>query len=343
MNAYRFSHILFLTLMVLIGTRTEAQTIAFSKGNLAQAKSKSVSEGKLYFAYFYTDWCLPCKWMEENTFKDAELIQFIQQNYLAVKLNIDDKDGHQMREQYNVEFLPTLLIFNQSGDIVDRFEESLPAAKMLDALKKHRLNMAGASVKLPPLKKSNTEKTETPKEQIAKESIEKEMKPAPVKEAPAEMPRKETPVVEKKMDEPKREEPVAQPKPTAPTVKTETAENKAPVKPTEAPAQAAAKEESPKPADKPATTSPAPSNNPAASYYAVQVGTFSRFENADIKRNELKEMFGEGVHIKIDNTGKDTIYRVMIGRYQVADAARSLVGLLKEQGIEGFIKEIKID
>jgi cell division septation protein DedD len=54
-------------------------------------------------------------------------------------------------------------------------------------------------------------------------------------------------------------------------------------------------------------------------------------------------MFGDGVHIKIDNTGKETVYRVMIGRYQEAEHARPLVGLLKEQGIEGFVKEVKRD
>ena len=57
-------------------------------------------------------------------------------------------------------------------------------------------------------------------------------------------------------------------------------------------------------------------------YYSVQVGTFNRFENADQRRNEFKEIFGDGVHIKIEKSGSETIYKVMIGRYKAYDAAK---------------------
>lgn len=351
-----------LCLLVILGggNAVTAQTMSFSKGNLSQAKAKSISEGKLYMAYFYTDWCLPCKWMDDNTFKDAELIQFAQQNYLAVKVNIDDKDGQQMREQYGVEFLPTILLFNQSGDIVDRFEESLTAARLLEAMKKHRLNMAGASVKLPPLKKSAPEKKPMPVEEI-KEVPAQEPSPAVVKEEPV--------VVKERKEEPKKEEVAARKpapadppkpadnptpvKPAEPTPKPaepmrKPAEEPAPVAKAEPPAPAARNAEPPAATPKtaepkpvpPATTNPQPAGS---GYYAVQVGTYTRFENADARRNELKQVFGEGVHIKIDNSGKETIYRIMVGRYQEADAARELVSLLKQQGIEGFIREIKMD
>ena len=317
-----------------------AQTLPFTKGNLAQVKSKSLTEGKLHFAYFYTDWCLPCKWMEDNTFKDPELIQFVQQNYLPVKLNIDDRDGQQMREQFDVEFLPTLIIFNQSGDIVEKFEESLTASRLLDALKKQRLNMAGASVKLPPLKKSTPssaeKQQEAPKEEkvitLREETtttatkpameVKKEADPSPSK--PIEQPRVESPpkqpvtpvspeqiLPEKtKMDQPVEEALVAKSTQTPPT-STETTK------------------------DRPSSSSDA--------LYAVQVGTYTRFENADARRKELKLIYGEGVHIKIDNSAKETIYRVMVGRFNQPNDARELVDLLKKQNIEGFVKEITID
>jgi cell division septation protein DedD/thiol-disulfide isomerase/thioredoxin len=303
-----------------------AQQVAFTKGNLTQAKNKSVSEGKLYFAYFYTDWCLPCKWMDDNTFNHPDVVEFVQLNYLAVKINIDDKDGYQMRELYNVEFLPTLIIFNQSGDIQAKFEESLAAPKLLEALKKQRLNMAGASVKLPPLKKSNTtpEKTQPPTTQptVTKEQEQKPTEKMVMQEESKPIIQETKPVEEKVL--PKQTEPAIVEKPA----------QKPAEKTIEKPAPAHSMPDKPKP-----PTAISESN----SYYAVQVGTFSRFENADVKRNEFREMFGDGVHIKIDNTGKETVYRVMIGRYQDAENARPLVGLLKEQGIEGFVKEVKRD
>jgi thiol-disulfide isomerase/thioredoxin len=317
------------------------QTFPFTKGNLAQVKSKSQTEGKLHFAYFYTDWCLPCKWMEDNTFKDAELIQFVQQNYMAVKLNIDDRDGQQMREQFDVEFLPTIIIFNQSGDIVEKFEESLTASRLLEALKKQRLNMAGASVKLPPLKKSSAP--------VAEKQIEtpKEEKAAPIRREES-ITTTVQPVVEVK-----KETNVAPAKPTEPT-----AAPAAPKEPSTSMAAEPSTSEKPKmppaaeitPTATPTQTIPAETAAPGSSsprpenaFYAVQVGTYTRFENADARRRELKLIYGEGVHIKIDNSGKETIYRVMVGRYNEPNDAREVVEHLKKQNIDGFVKELTID
>jgi thiol-disulfide isomerase/thioredoxin/cell division protein FtsN len=332
--------ILSYSFIFIVSSPLSGQTMPFTKGNLAQVKSKSQTEGKLHFAYFYTDWCLPCKWMEDNTFKDAELIQFVQQNYLAVKLNIDDKDGQQMREQFDVEFLPTLIIFNQSGDIVEKFEESLTPSRMLEALKKQRLNMAGASVKLPPLKKSTvpvTEKqSETPKVEKTVPISREESKTPPIQ-----------PIIEAKKEtnapaNPSEQTavPPAPKEPSAPVVSAPSTTEK-----TKVPQNIETITTS-----KPDQTAPAETGSPSSSaptseniFYAVQVGTYTRFENADARRKELKLIYGEGVHIKIDNSGKETIYRVMVGRYKEPNDAREVVEHLKNQNIDGFVKEITID
>lgn len=330
---------------------SQAQQISFAKGNLAQAKNKAQSDGKLYFAYFYTDWCLPCKWMEDNTFKDAEVVQFVQQNYLAVKLNIDDKEGQNMREQYNVEFLPTIIIFNQSGDILDKFEESLAAGKLLDALKRHRLNMAGASIKLPPLKKAAGTQPAQPQAPATSESKHQppsyETKsPEAVQTKPDSKP--ESPI--KKNNEVAKIQEVAATTPSPASNTQQNIPDNRPNPPTEMKSdnRTQAKNNAETKPDASAQNAdvkpkPAPNTRQSNSYFAVQVGTFTRFENADAKRNEFKEVFGDGVHIKLENTGKDTLYKVMIGRYQTPEAARSLVSLLKEQGIDGFIKEVNLD
>jgi septal ring-binding cell division protein DamX len=327
-------------MMLLISVVGFAQgnQIDFIKGGVSAAKTRAVSEGKLYFAFFYTDWCLPCKWMEDNTFKDKEIIQFINQNYLAVKINIDDFDGHAHRQQYNVEFLPTIIIFSQGGDILGKYEESLSSTRFMEAIRKHRFDMANTSVKLPALNKSEEKKqpasTPTKPEYVQPVKAEETVKKAPesqIAQTVRESEVKEEKVFERPKVTQKQVEDI-KPEPAKP-------EPAKPQKVVEA-APEPKKEQPAKPAAPPSSQSPAA--DPSI-YYAVQVGTFSRFENADAKRNEFKEVFGEGVHIKIDRDGKETIYRVMIGRYQTAEAARSLVSLLKEQGIDGFIREVSKD
>jgi len=300
--------------------------IDYVKGGISEAKSLAVKEGKLYFVVFYTDWCLPCKWMDDNSFSAKEVVDFVDDYYKAVRINIDEFDGHAARQQYNVEFLPTIIIFDQGGGVLAKFEESLSAKKLFEALEKTRFDMESKSVRLsvvppPPVKLSEMEPS----------------KPATPTAPPMEKPKEE--VIAKPTESPSRapiemEEKKATP--SATEVKPE------PAKVTEiAPVQK--KEE--KPVTKPITPATKPTATPvdldSDIYYSVQVGTFNRFENADKMRNEYREIFGEGVHIKIEPSGADTIYKVMIGRYRTYDAAEPLVKLLKEQGMDGFIKSVK--
>ncbi len=116
---------------------SEPATVNFFEGDFAEAKSKAGAEGKLFFVDFYATWCAPCKWMEESTFKDREVIQLLEENYVALKIDIDDLDGYAIKQQYQVRILPTILIFNSKGELVERVEETLSSRKMAYLLKFH--------------------------------------------------------------------------------------------------------------------------------------------------------------------------------------------------------------
>lgn len=46
--------------------------------------------GKKYMLFFYSDWCTTCKIMEETTFKDSTIREFVSQNFVPVKFNATD-------------------------------------------------------------------------------------------------------------------------------------------------------------------------------------------------------------------------------------------------------------
>lgn len=48
---------------------------------------KAKKENKKILVDCYTDWCGWCKVMDRNTFTDSQVIQFINKNFIAVKLN----------------------------------------------------------------------------------------------------------------------------------------------------------------------------------------------------------------------------------------------------------------
>ncbi len=104
--------------------------VTFYEGDFESAKIKAGEEGKLFFVDFYASWCAPCKWMDETAFSDSEVIKILNQDYIAIKVNIDDLDGYTWKQQYKVNVLPTMMIFNSSGELIERVEETLSARKL---------------------------------------------------------------------------------------------------------------------------------------------------------------------------------------------------------------------
>lgn len=152
--------------------------VDFFKGSLNVVKNKAATEGKLYFVDFVASWCMPCRWMDETTFTDPALVKYVEQNYIPVKVDIDDFDGYAYKQVYGIKLLPSILIFNSKGEIVDRYEESLPPSKMLAILKKH--NTAANRVKTATAKPS-------PKPPVTRPKLEPTPKPSP-KPKPAPKP-----------------------------------------------------------------------------------------------------------------------------------------------------------
>ena len=104
--------------------------------DLKEVKALAKSEGKIYFLDFTASWCTPCKWMEETTYNDPALAEFMSKNCIPVKVDIDDIEGFDLKERYKVEVLPTIIVFDASGKQLARFNESLGPTKLMEGLKK---------------------------------------------------------------------------------------------------------------------------------------------------------------------------------------------------------------
>lgn len=132
----------FCLVSIQVNASTPDRKVEFFTGSLISAKEKAKAENKYYFLEFYADWCKPCKWMEDNTYSNGKLAEYIQDNYVAVKINIEDFDGHALKEKYNVEYLPTIIVFNDQGQMVAKHEKSLSASQLLKILKENKSSEA---------------------------------------------------------------------------------------------------------------------------------------------------------------------------------------------------------
>ena len=129
------------SLLMVIGlTSASASTtnsIKFMDVKVEEALAKASAEGKLVFMDFYASWCTPCKWMEKTTFADTRITSALNENFVSIKVNIDNVEGFQMKNKYEVNYLPTILILNSNGKMVERIEQTMIADDLIGILEIH--------------------------------------------------------------------------------------------------------------------------------------------------------------------------------------------------------------
>jgi thioredoxin-related protein len=75
------------------GDATEIEWLDFET-----AIDRNKEEKKFIFIDMYTEWCGWCKKMDASTFKDPSVINYIDQNFYAVKMNPESKEAIAYKE-----------------------------------------------------------------------------------------------------------------------------------------------------------------------------------------------------------------------------------------------------
>ncbi|MBK6264202.1 DUF255 domain-containing protein [Marivirga sp. S37H4] len=98
------------------------------------------------FVDVYTDWCGWCKKMDRDTFSDADVAEFVNENYYAVKLNAESKDkiiigqdtttSQMMARSMGVSGYPTIVYIKEDFKTIQAVPGYQKADAFLDTLKK---------------------------------------------------------------------------------------------------------------------------------------------------------------------------------------------------------------
>lgn len=131
----RFYQFILFAILICSSLPTSATT-KFIESNFEEAKALAQREGKMLLLDFYASWCAPCRFMESTTFKDEEVSRILNEQFVPLKIDIDDFDGYALKEHFRVKVLPTFLIFSSDGKVIERVEETLSPTRMKDILEK---------------------------------------------------------------------------------------------------------------------------------------------------------------------------------------------------------------
>ena len=90
-------------------------------------------EKKNIFLHFYADWCGYCKKMAAETFQDGAVIDFLNKNFISIRVNSDNDPQTAM--QYGVRGVPYTVILLETGESIGTISGYIPAEPLLAMLK----------------------------------------------------------------------------------------------------------------------------------------------------------------------------------------------------------------
>ncbi|MBK7959087.1 MAG: thioredoxin family protein [Bacteroidetes bacterium] len=91
---------------------------------------------KFYILYFGAHWCIPCRMMRETVFKAYDVQRYLTK-FQMTYVDIDDFEGMDIKENYSVNNVPVMIIFNNKGRIIDKIKGSISSTKFSEQLKNY--------------------------------------------------------------------------------------------------------------------------------------------------------------------------------------------------------------
>jgi thioredoxin-related protein len=134
MKPYFTTFFLFFLFVILFSAHAQ-DSIRFDESGLELVMQRAKVEKKSIFYMAYADWCPHCKNIKATTLKDAEVVSFMNANYVFAGLNFEKPGSEDFKTKYNVKTFPTFLVLDENGQELARFTGELKKEKFLSEVK----------------------------------------------------------------------------------------------------------------------------------------------------------------------------------------------------------------
>lgn len=98
------------------------------------AFARAKTEDKPVLVSFEADWCVWCKKLDSTTYRDTAVMSLIADSLVPLTLDVDGA-GDALSDHYDVESLPTVLVFSPAGEERGRINGYLPPGRFVEVMK----------------------------------------------------------------------------------------------------------------------------------------------------------------------------------------------------------------
>ncbi len=120
-----------------------AQTakVSFFEGSWEALLQEARKRNRPIFVDFYAVWCGPCKMMDKYTFSNPEVIAYVDQNYIAYKVDAEKGEGPALANKFRIRGYPTTVFLDAQGTELGRQVGYVDAQQFLALLRKYKANL----------------------------------------------------------------------------------------------------------------------------------------------------------------------------------------------------------
>ena len=97
-----------------------AQGIEFYKDSWESALAEAKKKDKIIFVDAYAKWCGPCKRMAREVFTQEKVGSFFNDNFINMKIDMEEPEGYGFGKNYPVRAFPTLFFIDSDGNILKK-------------------------------------------------------------------------------------------------------------------------------------------------------------------------------------------------------------------------------